>query len=41
MQYLLDTHVLLWFLEGDEQLPEKVGRECNYFLCDIMPCLRT
>lgn len=21
MQYLLDTHVLIWFMEGDERLP--------------------
>jgi len=27
MQYLLDTHALLWFLEDDPQLPEKVKRE--------------
>lgn len=27
MQYLLDTHTLLWFLEDDPQLPEKVRKE--------------
>lgn len=27
MQYLLDTHTLLWFLEDDPQLPEKVKKE--------------
>ena len=27
MQYLLDTHTLLWFLQDDPQLPEKVGNE--------------
>lgn len=25
MRYLLDTHTLLWFLQDDPQLPEKVG----------------
>lgn len=27
MRYLLDTHTLLWFLQDDPQLPEKVGNE--------------
>jgi PIN domain nuclease of toxin-antitoxin system len=27
MQYLLDTHALLWFLEDDSQLPVKVSNE--------------
>jgi PIN domain nuclease of toxin-antitoxin system len=27
MQYLLDTHTLLWFLQDDPQLPEKVSNE--------------
>jgi PIN domain nuclease of toxin-antitoxin system len=27
MQYLLDTHTLLWFLQDDPQLPEKVSLE--------------
>jgi PIN domain nuclease of toxin-antitoxin system len=27
MQYLLDTHTLLWFLEDDAQLPENVKKE--------------
>ena len=27
MRYLLDTHILLWFLQDDPQLPEKVGNE--------------
>jgi len=27
MQYLLDTHTLLWFLEDDSQLPGKVSNE--------------
>jgi PIN domain nuclease of toxin-antitoxin system len=27
MQYLLDTHTFLWFLEDDPQLPEKVKKE--------------
>lgn len=27
MKYLLDTHTLLWFLEDDPQLPEKVRKE--------------
>jgi len=27
MQYLLDTHTLLWFLEGNEQLPDHLREE--------------
>src|SRR5688572_19563277 len=27
MQYLLDTHTFLWFLEGDNQLSNKVKNE--------------
>ena len=27
MRYLLDTHTLLWFLQDDPQLPERVGNE--------------
>ena len=27
MKYLLDTHALLWFLEDDLQLPDKIGKE--------------
>jgi len=27
MRYLLDTHTLLWFLQDDPQLPEKVANE--------------
>lgn len=27
MQYLLDTHTLLWFLEDDPRLPQKVRKE--------------
>jgi PIN domain nuclease of toxin-antitoxin system len=27
MQYLLDTHTLLWFLQDDPQLPERVSNE--------------
>ena len=27
MHYLLDTHTLLWFLDDDPQLPEKVKEE--------------
>lgn len=27
MRYLLDTHALLWFLQDDPQLPEKVANE--------------
>ncbi len=27
MQYLLDTHTLLWFLEGDDQLPAPLRKE--------------
>lgn len=27
MQYLLDTHTLLWFLQDDPQLPGKVSNE--------------
>lgn len=27
MQYLLDTHTFLWFLEGDNQLSDKVKNE--------------
>ena len=26
MRYLLDTHVLIWFLNGDKALPEKIKR---------------
>ena len=25
MQYLLDTHTLLWFLQDDPQLPKKIS----------------
>jgi PIN domain nuclease of toxin-antitoxin system len=24
MKYLLDTHTLIWFIEGDEKLPQKL-----------------
>ena len=27
MRYLLDTHTLLWFLQDDPQLPEKIANE--------------
>ena len=27
MRYLLDPHTLLWFLQDDPQLPEKVANE--------------
>jgi len=27
MRYLLDTHTLLWFLQAEPQLPEKVANE--------------
>ena len=27
MRYLLDTHTLLWFLQDDPQLPERVSKE--------------
>ena len=29
MQYLLDTHSLLWFFEDDQQLPMKVRKEIS------------
>jgi PIN domain nuclease of toxin-antitoxin system len=29
MQYLLDTHSLLWFFEDDPQLPGKVRKEIS------------
>lgn len=27
MDYLLDTHTFIWFIEGDEMLPEKTRKE--------------
>jgi len=27
MRYLLDTHVLIWFMDGDEKLPDKIVNE--------------
>ena len=27
MQYLLDTHAFIWFIEGDERLPKKTRDE--------------
>ena len=29
MNFLIDTHVLLWYLEGNSSLPEKIRAEIN------------
>jgi len=40
MQYLLDTHVIIWFLKGDDYLPNSVKniidkKDNNIFICAI------
>ena len=30
-RYLLETHVLLWFLENDKRLPENIREDIEYF----------
>lgn len=29
MQYLIDTHILIWYLEGSDNLPQKLREELN------------
>ncbi|MDD4699195.1 MAG: type II toxin-antitoxin system VapC family toxin [Oscillospiraceae bacterium] len=30
-RYLLDTHVILWYLSGDERLPEDIRNSIDYY----------
>jgi len=29
MRYLIDTHVLIWYLDGDDRLPQRLKEELN------------
>ena len=31
VQYILDTHILLWFLEKDQRLPMSIREDIEYF----------
>jgi PIN domain nuclease of toxin-antitoxin system len=39
MQYLLDTHSLLWFFEDDQQLPVKVRKELVMLTINVLSVL--
>jgi PIN domain nuclease of toxin-antitoxin system len=30
MYYLIDTHVLIWYLDGNKKLPEKIREIVTY-----------